>query len=264
MDSSAGIAGMAEVIDLTASLASGQAVTLGKAFSPQNEFTFAGGLTGVAGENTVYATGTAFFNTQTPNLTQAGIMAISVSRSGSLSESSRTALKSSGNFINTGLLNTKAVFPFHGLGSIDQNLALLTGLQNGRNIVTLYSQTNLSAQNAIFLNDPNQLTDLSESFRPDLVDSALLDIQGNLQSLRATSAEGFVMNVEGYANLVKITRTSDSTFIALPFAHAQLPHRSNVTILSSPRAVDGRNGVTIDATLQPVGPLSLPTPGPPT
>ena len=72
------------------------------------------------------------------------------------------------------------------------------------------------------------------------------------------------MNVEGYANLVKIQHTSDSTLVALPFAHAQMPHRSNVTILSSARSVDGRNGVTIDSNLQPVGPLSLPTPGPPT
>jgi hypothetical protein len=263
MDSSAGPAGMAQVIGLTASLTTGRAVPIGDPFAPQNEFTFAGGLTGVAGQNTVYATGSAFFNTQTPNLTQAGIMTINVARSGKLSESSRTAIKSGGSFINTGSLTTPPVFPFQGIGSIDQNLALLTGLSNGRNIVTLYN-TALNTKNAIFLNDPNQLTDLSESFRPDLVDSALLDIQGNLQSLRATSAEGLVMNVEGYANLVKIQRTSDSTFIALPFAHAQMPHRSNVTILSSPRSVDGRNGVTIENNLQPVGPLSLPTPGPPT
>jgi hypothetical protein len=264
MDATAGPAGMAQLINLTTSLARGQAVAIGKPFAPQNEFTFAGGLTGVAAHNTVYATGSAFFNTQTPNLTDAGIMAIGVSRTGNLSESSRTALKSSGSFIVTGSQTTPPVFPFQGIGSIDQNLALLTGLQNGKNIITLYSPSNLSAVNAIFLNDPNQLTDLSESFRPDLVDTALLDIQGNLQSLRATSAEGFVMNVEGYANLVKIHRTSDSTFVALPFAHAQLPVRSNVTILSSPRSVDDRNGVTVENNLQPVGPLSLPTPGPPT
>ena len=47
-------------------------------------------------------------------------------------------------------------------------------------------------------------------------------------------------------------------------AHAEIAHRSNVTILSSPRSVQGRNGVTIQANLQPVGPLSLPTPGGPT
>jgi hypothetical protein len=264
MDSSAGTAGMAQLINLTASMASGQAVAIGSAFSPQNEFTFAGGLTGVAGQNTVYATGSAFFNTQTPNLTQAGVMTIGVSRTGKLSESSRTAIKSNGSFINDGSLTTAPKFPFEGIGSIDQNLALLTGVSNGKNVVTLYNPSTLAIEYAILLNDPNQLTDLSESFRPDLVDSALLDIQGNLQSLRATSAEGFVMNVEGYANLVKIQRTSDSTFIALPFAHAQMPMRSNVTILSSPRSVSGRNGVTIEDNLQPVGPLSLPTPGPPT
>ena len=49
MNSSAGSGGMAELIDLTASLAKGQAVAVAGAFSPQNEFTFSGGLTGVAG-----------------------------------------------------------------------------------------------------------------------------------------------------------------------------------------------------------------------
>ena len=263
MDSTAGSGGMAQVIDLTASLATGQAVAVAGAFSPQNEFTFSGGLTGVAGESTVYAAGSAFFNTQTPNLTQAGIMAVTVAQSGKLSESSRTALKSSGSFINDGSLTTPPTFPFGGLGSIDQNLALLTGVSNGQNTVALYNPSTETKKGTITLNDPNQLTDISESFRPDLVDSALIDIQGNLQSLRATSAQGLVMNVDGYANLVKIQHTSDSTFVALPFAHAQMPHRSNVTILSSPRSVGGRNGVTIDDNLQPVGPLSLPTPGAP-
>jgi len=264
MNSSAGSGGMAELIDLTVSLAKGQAVALAGAFSPQNEFAFAGGLTGVAGQSTVYAAGSAFFNTQTPNLTQAGIMAVTVAQSGKLSESSRTALKSSGSFINDGSLTTPPTFPYAGLGSIDQNLALLTGVSKGKNVVSLYTPSTLASQGTITLNDSNPLADLSESFRPDLVDSALIDIQGNLQSLRATSAKGLVMNVEGYANLVKIQHTSDSTFVALPFAHAQMPHRSNVTILSSARSVGGRNGVTIDSSLQPVGPLSLPTPGPPT
>jgi hypothetical protein len=265
MNTPAGSPGTAELIDLTASLAKGQAVAVAGAFTPQNEFTFSGGLTGVAGQSTVYAAGSAFFNTQTPNLTQAGIMAVNVAQSGKLSESSRTALKSNGSFVVDGSLTTPPTFPFKGLGSIDQSLALLTGLSGGKNVVTLYNPSTLAAQNAIFLDDSNQLTDISESFRPNLVDSALIDIQGNLQSLRATSAQGLVMNVEGYANLVKIQHTSDSTFVALPFAHAQMPHRSNVTILSTSRGgFYGRNGVTIDYNLQPVGPLSLPSPGLPT
>jgi hypothetical protein len=262
MDSTAGPAGMAQLIDVTASLATGKAVPIGGAFSPQNEFTFAGGLAGIAGQSTLYATGSGFFNTQTPNLTQAGAMAINISATGGLSESSRAAIKNNnGSFVNTGPSGTTPVFPFGGLGSIDQNLALLTGVSNGKNNVSLYNPSTEARAGTITLNDANPLSDLSESFRPNLVDSALIDIQGNLQSLRATSAQGLVLNVEGYANLVKIKRTSDSTFVALPFAHAQMPHRSNVTILSSARSVNERNGVTVNTSLQPVGPLSLPTPG---
>ena len=89
MDSTAGSAGMAQLIDVTTSLAAGNAVPIGAVFTPQNEFTFAGGLAGIASENTLYATGSAFFNTQTPNLIQAGTMAISISATGKLSESSR-------------------------------------------------------------------------------------------------------------------------------------------------------------------------------
>jgi hypothetical protein len=262
LDSSAGPFGMAQLIDVTASLAAGQVVPIGAAFSPQREFGFSGGMSGVAGSNTIYATGAAFFDTFQPNLTQAGVMALNTT-GGKLSESSRTAIKSNGNFVNAGPLGTAQSNPTNALGSIDQSLALVTGVSNGKNVVTLYNPSTQSSQGTITLNDPNRLNGLSESFRPDLVDSALLDVQGNLQSLRGVSAQGLVFNAEGYANLVKFHNVSDSTFVALPFAHAEIAHRSNVTILSSPRSVQGRNGVTIKANLQPVGPLSLPTPGTP-
>ena len=191
MDSTAGSGGMAQLIDLTQSLATGQAVKLSSAFSPQNEFSFAGGLTGVAGQNTLYATGSAFFNTQTPNLTQAGVMAVNVATNGTLSESSRTALKNNGAFINDGSLTTPPTFPYEGLGSIDQNLALLIGVSGGKNVVALYNPSTQTKEGTTTLDDANQLTDISESFRSDLVDSALIDIQGNLQSLRATRRRGW-------------------------------------------------------------------------
>jgi hypothetical protein len=265
MDSTAGPGGMAQPINVTTSLATGEAVAVGSAFAPQNEFTFAGGLTGIAGQSTLYATGSAFFNTQTPNLQSAGVMAIGISSTGKLSETARKAItNSSGGFINDGSIGTTPVFPFGGLGSIDQNLALLTGVSNGQNTVTLYDPTTQTKQGTTTLVDANYLADLSESFRPNLVDSALIDIQGNLQSLRAMRAQGLVLNVQGYANLVKILHNSDSTIVALPFAHAQMPesNRSNVTIYSSKRSVGHRNGVEFDNLTQPVGPLSLPTPGP--
>jgi hypothetical protein len=262
MDSAAGPFGTAQGVDLTASLDTGQAVAQGAAFSPQREFAFSGGMTGVAGQNTIYATGAAFFDTFQPNLTQQGVLALNAA-GGRLSESSRTALKNNGNFINAGPLGTAQKSPFMALGSIDQNLALVSGVSNGKNVVNLYTPSTLASQGTVTLNDANQLNGLSESFRPDLVDTALVDIQGNVQSFRADAATGLVFNTEGYANLVKIHSATDSTFVALPIAHVEIPHRNNVTILSSPRPVAGRNGVTINSTLQPVGPLSLPTPATP-
>jgi hypothetical protein len=262
MDSTADSGGVAQVIDVTASLATGQAVPTSSPFSPTREFNFSGGLTGIAGSNTIYATGAGFFDTSQPNLTQAGAMAISVGTT-KLTESSRQAIKNAGNFINTGPIGPGQILPFQAVGSIDQNLAAVTSVGKGKNNVTLYNPTNESLIGSVSLSDPNQLADLSESFRPALAGTSLLDIQGNLQSLRATNVRGLFMNVEGYANLVKIQHTSDSTFYALPFAHAEMPHRSNVTIISSFRSVDGRNGVTAGVVNQPIGPLSLPTPGPP-
>ena len=43
-----------------------------------------------------------------------------------------------------------------------------------------------------------------------------------------------------------------------PFGHAQIPNRTNVTILSSTRTVDDRNGVTVVPNTVPTGPLTLP------
>ena len=255
--------GIAQIIDVTASLASGQAVAVGSAFTPQRQFEFSGGLTGVAGSNTIYSVGAAHFDTFQPDLNQAGILALSTA-GGQLTESSRTALKNKGNFINAGPDGAAQSMPFAALGSIDQSLALVTGVSNGQNVVELLDPSSLSNQGTITLNDPNQLTGLSESFHPDLVDTALVDIQGNVQSLRSTNARGLFFNEIGYANLVKFHNVTDSTFVALPFGHAEIPNRSDVTILSTTRPVNGRNGVTIEANLKPVGPLSLPTPGPPT
>jgi hypothetical protein len=259
-DSTSGAGGMAQIIDLSASLDTGQAVAVGASFTPQREFEFSGGVSGVAASNTIYVTGAAHFDTFQPNLTQVGILALNTT-GGQLRESSRTALTSNGIDINAGPMGTARSMPFQALGSIDQSLALVTGVSNGQNVVTLYSPSNLSRQGTVTLNDPNRLVGLSESFRPDLVDTALIDIQGNLQSLRGVNARGLVLNDVGYANLVKFHSVADSTFIGLPFGHAQFPQRTNVTIVSSSRPVAARNGVTINSTLAPVGPLSLPSPG---
>ncbi len=99
MDSTAGTVGMAQTIDLSTSLDTGQAVPLGKSFTPSREFNFLGGLTGVAGRPYVYATGSAHFDTSQPNLYQVGVMTATVTKTG-ISPSragpscSRTALTS--------------------------------------------------------------------------------------------------------------------------------------------------------------------------
>lgn len=262
VDSTAGPGGLARRIDVTRSLDTGQAVTVGDAFAPQRQFGFSGGLTGVAASNTVYASGAGFFDTAQPNLTQAGVMAISTAGN-QLREASRTALRIGGGTINEGPIGTPQLRPFQAMGSVDQNLAIVTGVDDGQNVVSLFAPENLSSQGSFRLNVPNLLTGLSESFRPDLVDAALVDVQGNLQSFRADSARGLFLNDLGAINLVKIKEASDTTIVGLPVGHVAIPRRSNVTILSTGRnLIVDRNGVTIDDTLRPVGPLSLPTPTP--
>ena len=88
----------------------------------------------------------------------------------------------------------------------------------------------------ITINYPNQLSDLSESFRPDLAGTAIIDVQGNIQSFRGLSANGLVLNDTGNLNLVKTGLLTNSTIIGQPVGHIQTPlnHRSNVLIISSP------------------------------
>ena len=248
--------GLLQAINVTASLASGQAVPVGAAYAPRREFELAGGLTGVAASNLVYGVGAAHFDTSSPDQTQAGLIAVDTG-GGQLNEASRAALKNKGNFINVGPSGSTRTHPVQALGSIDQNLALVTPTVNTPNVVTLLNPTSLSNSGSVTLADPNRLAGLSESFRPGLAGAALIDVQGNLQSLRARDAQGLVLNVAGYVNLAKIDNATDTTIVALPLGHAQIPHRTGVTILSSSRTVDGRNGVTVVPNAQQAGPLSL-------
>jgi hypothetical protein len=257
-DSSAGDTGLAVILNITESLATGHAVTVGQPFAPTREFQFSGGVTGVPASHTISATGAAHFDTFQPNLTQFGILSLDTT-AGRLSETARTALKRNGAFINTGPAGAAGSDPIQALGSIDQSLALVTDVADGKNIVSLFSASSLSAQGRITLDDPNRLAGLSESFRPDLVDSALIDVQGNLQSIRGNDARGLVLNAAGFINLAMFRRASDSVMVGQPFGHAEIAKRSNVTILSTRRPlVDGRNGVDIIPGLKQIGPLSLP------
>ena len=263
--------GLFQEINLTLSLESGQAVPLGAAYTPQNAFTPIGGLTGVPGSNSIFASGAAHFNSFQPDQVQLAYLTMSTytyttTTDGTtfkygLAETARTAITP---YTNVDLTQPASQLPAQGLGSIDQALAGVTGLVydgNGQpvaNRVGLISTVKLSNRGSILLNHSNLLTGLSEAFRPDLAGSALIDIQGDVQSIRGTSATGMVLNDTGNLNLLKFQRLSNSTIVGQPFGHVEVPHRNNVSIISSKRSVDGRGGVTVVNNLRVIGPLSLP------
>ena len=107
------------------------ATSLGAPFSSQRQFELSGGLTGVPASHTIYSTGAAHFDTFQPNVTQFGILSLDTTR-GRLSETARTPLKQNGAFIDTGPSGTAGSDPIQALGSVDQSLALVTGVSNGK------------------------------------------------------------------------------------------------------------------------------------
>jgi hypothetical protein len=260
--------GVIQAINVGSSLAVGAAVASGPAFFAQRGFGLSGGLTGVPGSSTLYAVGAATFDPFQPLQPLLGLSSLtpSVPSQGTpvtFTETARNALTNQGALIPTGPNGQQPTTANDALGSVNEFLALGTGrttLPNGLTVnqVTLYSPTNYTSQANILLDDPNPLSALSGSLRPQLAGAALVDVQGNTQSFRAFDAQGLVFNGGGYINLMKINDASDTTVLGLPFQHAEIPHRSNVTIFSSTRAVGGRNGVTVLPNAQPTGPLSLP------
>jgi len=277
--------GKLQAIDVTASLATGQAVVLtdpstgNPAVPPyvsQRGFQLTGGLAGLPGLNTLYAAGAAHFDPFQPDQFQLGVASLSpgvpsaTSSGAALTETDRNPLiGNTSTGAGTIVTNAQgATVPGGNLnnafGNVDLSLALITGKGTDpntglpANTVSLYNPTSFAKQRDIYLDTPDTLTALSGSFRPDLKGVALVDVQGNTQSFRARDAQGLVFNGEGNVNLVKIRAASHSTILGYPFGHAQIPARSDVTILSSGRSVGSRNGVIDVPNLQPTGPLSLP------
>ena len=252
-------------INLTASLQSGvaqQATGNPQPFTPPPQFTLLGGLTSSPGTNIVFATVAAHFDTTQPNMTQLGIEAVGTASVGTvkgqgsvlfnnLSSLASTAVKQQGAFVNIPAVQPATGPPAQALGSIDQTLALVTSAGGGTN--TLTTETG-----KITLIYPNPLAGLSETFRPDLVGSALIDIQGTVQSIRGGSASGMVLNDTGNLNLVKFQSVDNSTIVGQPVSHIEIAKRTHVTILTPSRAVHGRNRVTVDKGLQRIGPLTQP------
>jgi hypothetical protein len=223
------------------------------------------------GSNRVYNLTAALFNTFTPTQFDLGLLTVDTSEglptpSGGLllthqfSTISEKAFTQNGTFVpipnptNPGLGTS--------MGSIDRSLAVnTTGTKP--NTIQLYGQISLTRRGTITLNYPNQLTDLSESFRPDLAGTAIIDVQGNIQSFRGLSANGLVLNDTGNLNLLKTGLLTNSTIIGQPITHIQTPlnHRSNVLLITSgafPYVGRRQPDLTIIPSLKQIGPLSQP------
>jgi len=257
-DSSAGTLGLLQEIDVTKSLATGQAVAIGAAYAPTREFELSGGLTGLAGTDTIYATGAAHFDTFQPDRTQAGLLALNAAGAGPLAETARAALSGPPGGPDAGPAGTARKTPTNALGSVEGDLALVTGVVNGKNTVNLFS-AGVTPDGILPLNDPNRLAGLSESFHPELAGSSLVNVQGVLRRFNAQDARGLVLNVSGRVDLVLIPGpVSDSAIVGRPAAHVATGPRSNVTILSTPRINGTKGGVITDETPRPLGPLALP------
>jgi hypothetical protein len=231
-------------------------------FTPQAQFTLLGGLTSSPGTNFVFASIAAHLDSTQPDQTQLGIQAVStavvttVKGQGSvfsnlLTGSANTPVKELNAFINVPAAQPATSPPGPALGSIDQSLALVISASGGTNTV--------DTENGTFTFDyPNALAGLSETFRPDLVHSALIDIQGTVQSVRGGTATGMVLNDTGNLNLVKFDSVTNSTIVGQPIGHIQFKTRKGVLILTPSRTAAGRNGVTVDKNLHQIGPLTQP------
>jgi hypothetical protein len=256
------------MIDLQASLRTGHAVGLDSTgpFVPTPEVYLLGGLTGVPGSNNLYSTVGAHFSTVQPDQYQLGVEAIgttSVTANGAgshvsdqFSLISRTGLVTNGNFTTIQVNPIPANQLGGGLGAVDQNLALDTGVSGGKNVLKLYVPSTLASRGTITLDYGDLLTGLSESFRTDLGGPALIDVQGDIQSVRSTTADGMLLNDTGNLATVKIQHINNSTIIGQPVSHVDFKSRTNTNVFTSSRLAGNRNGVTQVAKIQPIGPMS--------
>lgn len=251
--------GVAQVINVAASLASGTTVTAGAFFVPTREFTLGGGATGVAGRDNVYALGSGFFDTAQPNLMQAGVLALGISPSSStpLAEASRTVLSSGGLPVpaSGGAITGDAS---RALGSIESNLAVDAGVANNQNSIVLVNPLTLTPQGSVNFNYPNPLSDLSESFHPEIAGTALIDVQGNVQYFLGKTVNGLVFNDAGNLNKFQATSVANSSIVGEPISHINIKQRTNTSVVSTSRLIGDRNGVTVNSNLRQIGPLVLP------
>ncbi len=249
-------------------------------------FSLVGGLTGLVGSNQVYPTVAAVFNSFQPKVDQLGLLTAGTSiapatSSGALvlvrkfTTVSKTAIQPGGQYIPISPSNMPVVNPnLIGVpeGSVDSSLAINTNGTGSQapytNTFSLLGPVSLTQRGKLTLDTTDQITDLSESFRPDLTGStadltgpALIDVQGNIQSLRGLTANGLVLNNTGYLNLIRIGQITNSTILAQPIGHIlpPLPQPNNDLLISTDNRDFGtRGGVKILVSgLYQIGPLSL-------
>ncbi len=254
--------------------ASGNPIT----FNPQAQFTLLGGLTSSPGTNTVFGTIAAHLDTTQPDMLQLGIQAVSTAAvpsikgqgsvfTNALGAEASTSIQVAGAYINVPLSppppppagpNPPVTSPpGPALGSIDQSLALVLSFNPATS--TNLATNSIDTENGMYtITYPDPLVGLSETFRPDLAGSALIDIQGSVQSIRGDTAKGMVLNDTGNLNLVKFRSLTDSSIVGQPIGHLQIRSRSDNVILSSKRVIKGRNDVKVDKHLNTIGPLSQP------
>src|SRR5262249_15889498 len=137
--------------------------------------------------------------------------------SNAFSSVSQTAITQQGAYTNVAP-NPLIYQPGIALGSVDQRLPLERSATAGVNVLNLPS-------GSLVLNYGNPLVALSQNFRPDVSGSALIDVQGTLQSFRGRQAEGVVLNDTGNLNLVKFDSVVNSTIVGQPINHLEINHR---------------------------------------
>ncbi len=268
-------------INLTESLNSGVAVIAKDAagnptlpYASARAFGLSGGFASIPGSSTLYTAGGGFFDPYQPNQNQRGVASLSPGpKAGTVAftEAARNAFTGLGGVTTPsgpdgGIPAPPASVtnPSDAFANIDLNLALNTTnalTLPGTNTITLYSPSNFAKVTSVTLNNtPNLLSAITGTFRPGLDGAALVDINGNTQSFRATDATGMVFNGLGNTNLVKIHSLTDSTIIGYPLAHLKIPaaSRINDVIVSTSRTPGMRNGVTVLSNFRPTGPLTEP------
>jgi hypothetical protein len=253
-------------------------------YTPPAGFSLVGGLTGVVGTNEVFPTVAAVFNTFQPNVTQLGLLTAATSITTTNPEGGLELVRQFSTVSQQPIQTNGTYTPVNpsdnpmlvGVpeGSVDSSLALNTiGTTSTpgqyTNSVSLLGPVTTTRRGTITLETTDPITDLSESFRPELNGSAaggtgpaLIDVQGTIQSLRGLTANGLVLNNTGYLNLIRIGQISNSTILAQPIGHINTPasQRSNDVLLISTdnRDFGTRGGVNkLVANLYQIGPLSL-------